>query len=180
MIAEEDQFSVRLFGEKGIDALEALLARSTTLTSLELLNMSINHQRIFYRRNLFAQYSAFNETYKIASDYELNIRFFCNPGIQKKYIATTIAFYHSGGYSAGKVDEHFWDNGKSIFVKNFKPYLPVKTIYNRLAWYCWYNMHQKKYAKALRLFSSIYFHSFNKAFFKHSLSQLYRSVKGYK
>lgn len=144
---------------------------------LQLLNMSINHQRIFYRKNLFEKYGAFNETYKIASDYELNIRFFCDPYVKKKFIDTTIALYHAGGYSANKVDEVFWNNGKNIFVKNFSPYLPQKVIYNRLSWYCWYNMHQKKYGMALRLFSSIYFNTFSLTFLKHTLSQLYRSLQ---
>lgn len=142
---------------------------------LQLLNMSINHQRIFYRSTLFEKLGAFNESYKIASDYELNIRFFCDPGVKKKYINSTIARYHSGGYSANKIDGAFWDNGKNIFVKNFSPYLPQKVIYNRLSWYCWYNMQQKKYTKALHLFCSIYFYTFSFSFLKHSVSQLIKS-----
>lgn len=141
----------------------------------QLLNMSINHQRIFYRSNLFTKSGAFNLMYKIAADYELNIRLFCDPGVKKKYINVTIARYHSGGYSANKVDEAFWDDWKNILLKNFSPYLPKKVIYNRVSWYCWYNMQQKKYGKALQLFCTIYFNVFNFSFLKHSVSQFIKS-----
>lgn len=142
-----------------------------------LLNMSINHQRIFYRRTLFEKYGDFNLLYKIAADYELNIRFFCHNGIQKKHIDLAVANYHSSGYSFGKVDEDFWENWKPIMLKNFTPHLPQKEIYNRLSWYCWHQLHQKKYSKSWGLFCSIYFNTFSFSFVKHTLSQLIKSIR---
>ena len=143
----------------------------------ELLNRSINHQRVFYRRYLFEKLGSFNLVYPIASDYELNIRFFCEPGMNKKYINHTIANYHSGGFSSSKVDGVFWNNWKKILLKNFAPYLPTKDIYNRISWYCWYMLQQKQYAKAGKLFFQIYFSTFSIGFVKHTLSQLLKQLR---
>lgn len=144
---------------------------------LRILTYSINHQRIFYRKALFEKYGSFNITYEVAADHERNIRFFCAPEINKKYVDRTIAYYFSGGYSANKIDEEFWNDWKIILLKNFKPHLPKKEIYGRLAWFCWYNIQEKKYAKALRLFFNIYLNTFSFQFLKHTVSQAKVAVK---
>jgi glycosyltransferase involved in cell wall biosynthesis len=143
----------------------------------QLLNMSINHQRVFYRGGLFKKLGSFNLAYPVASDYEMNIRFFCEPGINKRYIDHKIANYHSGGFSSSKVDEVFWDNWETIFLKNFSPYLPKSDIYKRVSWYCWYSLQQGKYLKAGRIFFNIYTHTFSFSFLKHSLSQTFKVLK---
>ncbi len=99
------------------------------------IQANINHQRIFYRKTLFGQYGNYNTDYKIASDHELNIRFFCNGNIRKKYIPHIISKYHSGGFSANKLDEKFWQDWETIVLKNFGPYLPKKIIYGSLFTY---------------------------------------------
>lgn len=141
---------------------------------LQLLNMNINHQRVFYKKSIFINRAAFKLQYKIASDYELNIRLFCDTTIRKKYIDGTIAFYHLEGFSAGKIDEDFWNDWKTIFLQNFRPFLPPLQIYNRVAWYCWYQLKQKKYNSAFKLFCDIYFHTFSFRFLKHTASQSYK------
>jgi len=135
-----------------------------------LLNMSINHQRIFYRACLFEKLGNFNLLYTIAADYELNIRFFCAKDIKTKFINRTIANYHSGGFSADKIDEAFWNDWQLILIKNFSPHLPKQMIYNRLSWYCWDSLKQKKYAKFFRLFSTIFGNTLSFTFLKHTLS----------
>ncbi len=142
----------------------------------QLLEMSINHQRLFYKKILFEQWGGFNTHYPVSSDYEMNIRFFCNPAIRKKFVDINVAFYHSGGYSAQNTDLEFWRNWKSVLYKNFIPYVKEKSIYERVSWYCWYLIRQKKYKDAAGLFCIIYFHSFSFAFLKHSLSQLWKSI----
>ncbi len=141
------------------------------------LNMCINHQRIFYKTKLFKKHGAFNTHYPVASDYDLNIRFFCNPAIVTRYINCNIAVYHSGGFSADKIDENFWDDFKTVMQEKFSAYLPKKEIYGRLGFYCWYNMQKGKYIKAMKLFFKIYFNTRSVHFVKHSVSQLIKSFK---
>ena len=142
-----------------------------------LLNRNINHQRIFYRKTLFKQWSNYNLQYKIASDHELNIRFFCNNSIRKQYIPLTVARYHSGGYSANKLDEVFWENWKPIFQKNFSLHLSLKEMYSKLGWYCRYQTEKHNYAKAFVLFWDVFLHTFSLGFVKLTFNHFIKSLR---
>ena len=135
-----------------------------TCTPKDLFQRNINHQRIFYRRSLFEQYGGYDLQYKIASDHELNIRFFCNDAIRKKYIPVTIACYHAGGFSANKLDAVFWGQWKSIFKTHFSKHMPLKHMYEKLGWYCRYLIDQKQYAKAFPLFWDVLLHTLSPGF----------------
>lgn len=143
----------------------------------DLLHKNINHQRILYRRELFLQYGGYDLQYKVASDHELNIRFFCNQNIRKKYIPITIACYHSGGFSANKTDHLFWNNFKSIFKHNFSKHLSNREMYTKLGWYCRYNIDQHQYRKAFVLFWDVFLHTFNPGFVLLSYRQLIQSFQ---
>lgn len=142
-----------------------------------LFNRNINHQRIFYKKELFTNYGAYDLQYKVASDHELNIRYFCNNSITKKYIPLTIARYHSGGFSSNKSDDVFWNNWKTIFKYNFSKHLPQKEMYNKLGWYSRYQIDQHNYAKAFVLFCDVLVHSFSPGFVKLTFLQLIQSFK---
>lgn len=143
----------------------------------DLINRNINHQRIFYRRTLFQQYGSYDLQYRIASDHELNIRFFCNKNIRKKYMPITVARYHSGGFSSNKVDEVFWSNWKKIFRKNFLQHLPLKVMYDKLGWYCRCLIDQHQYSKAVPVFFDVLFNSFSPGFVKLTIEQYFKSRK---
>ncbi len=142
---------------------------------LTLFNRNINHQRIFYRKELFNQLDNYNLRYKVASDHELNVRLFCNSLVRKKYLSQTVANYHSGGFSANKVDEAFWDDWKKIFRENFALHLPKKLMYEKLGWYCRYLIDIRNYAKALPIFFDVLFHTFSPGFVKLTLEQYFKS-----
>lgn len=142
-----------------------------------LLQQSINHQRIFYRATLFNEFGDFNTNYKVAADYELNIRFFCKPRVIKKYVDLLVADYHSGGFSANRTDEPFWDNWKIIYLGNFSAHLPKKDIYERLNGYCWYCLEKKQYKKAAALFFTIFFHTGDLRFVKYTITKGFKSLK---
>ncbi len=143
----------------------------------QLLRQSINHQRIFYKRNLFNKYGDFNLKYAIAADHAFNIKLFCAPSVKSKYQNTLIAVYHSNGFSANKIDDAFWADWKTNILSNFRNILPKREIYLSLGWYCWYNIQQKKYSQAVRIFLEVYLHTFSAAFVKHTVSQLVKAVK---
>jgi glycosyltransferase involved in cell wall biosynthesis len=143
----------------------------------QLVDRNINHQRIFYRRELFCKWGGYDLQYKVASDHELNIRFFCNNCIRKQYVPVPITFYHSGGFSASQFDEVFWANWKKIFAKNLSSHLPVSTMYYKLGWYCRYQMGKQKYAKSFRLFLDVFFHTFSPGFVLLTLRHLIQSTR---
>jgi glycosyltransferase involved in cell wall biosynthesis len=143
----------------------------------DLINRNINHQRIFYRRELFQQYGGYDLQYKVAADHELNIRFFCNNAIRKKYLPVTVARYHSGGFSANKLDTVFWNNWKKIFNKNFSAHLSNREMYQKLGWYCRYNIDEHKYAKAFVLFWDVLLHTGSPGFVRLTAKQFIQSLK---
>lgn len=146
-------------------------------TPADLINRNINHQRIFYRKELFQQYGGYDLQYKVASDHELNVRFFCNNNIRKKYLSVTVARYHSGGFSANKLDEVFWSNWKSIFKNNFALHLPSTIMYEKLGWYCRYLIDKHQYKKALPLFFDVLLHTWRPGFVKLTIEQFFKSRK---
>jgi glycosyltransferase involved in cell wall biosynthesis len=146
-------------------------------TPQDLFRRNINHQRIFYRRSLFEQYGGYDLDYPIASDHELNIRYFCNDEIRKKYIPVTIACYHAGGFSANKVDPVFWSRWKLIFKTHFSKQLPMKRMYEKLGWYCRYLIDQRQYARAFPLFCDVLMHTLSPGFVLLSVKQLVQSFK---
>lgn len=144
---------------------------------LKHLYRCINHQRIFYRAQLFEQFGGFNTKYPIASDYELNIRFFCNSEIVKKYINLPVALYNSNGISSANLDEAFWDDFRHVIRNKFSSYLTQKEIFGRLNFYCWFNIRKKNYIKAFVLFCQIIYYTHSFSFVKHSLSQFNKSFR---
>jgi glycosyltransferase involved in cell wall biosynthesis len=142
-----------------------------------LVDRNVNHQRIFYRKQLFIQWGNYDLQYKVASDHELNIRFFCNHQIRKQYIPVTIARYYSGGFSAHKLDEAFWKNWKRIFHQNFARHLPQKDMYTKLGWYCRYQLDQKNYSESFRLFWDVFIHTLSPGFVLLTFRHLIRSRK---
>jgi glycosyltransferase involved in cell wall biosynthesis len=146
-------------------------------THLKHLYRCVNHQRIFYRAELFKRLGQYNTKYPLASDYELNIRFFCNPTIVKKYVDLSIAFFNSNGLSSLNIDEVFWDDFKYVVLNKFSPYLSYKEIYTRLNFYCWFKIRKKNYSNGFRLFCQIFVYTRSFSFVRHSVSQLIKSFK---
>lgn len=134
------------------------------------IKANINHQRIFYRKAVFEKYGSLNTKYKIASDHEMNIRFFCNEQIHKKYIPVTVCNFHSGGFSANKTDEVFWADWDEIILKNFKPYLPKKIIYGSLGTYIRHLADKKDYVRAVALLWKHFYHTHSLGFVKLMLN----------
>lgn len=141
-------------------------------TSAKLIVQSINHQRIFYRRQLFEQFGDFNLRYRVAADHDLNIRFFCNPNVKKKYLSIPIAYYHTSGFSANQFDLQFWEDWDNTILKPFKNLLSLKKVYGTLGVYIRFLISQKRYSKALKLMAKNFFHTGSLGFLRLSLKNL--------
>lgn len=145
----------------------------------QFIKVNINHQRIFYKKKLFETYGGYHTQYKIAADHELNIRFFCNNHIQKKYVPICISLYHAGGFSANKFDNAFWENWDAIILKNFKPHLSAKKIYGSLGTYIRHLADEGKTMQALKLIGKNFIHTGSPGFIKLMLSYILFSKKEY-
>jgi glycosyltransferase involved in cell wall biosynthesis len=71
-----------------------------------LFNRGMAHQGMFYRRELLDRAGNYNLEYKVAADWDLNIRCFAL-GCRPFYIHRTVCKYDGGGFSANRNDEVF-------------------------------------------------------------------------
>ena len=68
---------------------------------------NICHQAIFFHKSVFLRIGNFDLRFKSHADWDHNLRWFLNPGIQRKYIPQTIARYADGGFSSMNMDAKF-------------------------------------------------------------------------
>ena len=61
-------------------------------------------QAVFYRSEVFSKVGVYNLSYKTEADYDFNLRCWLT-GIRTQFVPITIAFYTSGGLSAGSRDK---------------------------------------------------------------------------
>ena len=60
--------------------------------------MSLNHPAVFVRKEIYNQYGLFHDTYKVAMDYDLMLRFY-SKGAKFKYIDSVLSNMALGGIS---------------------------------------------------------------------------------
>lgn len=67
---------------------------------------NINHQAIFYPKNIFKKYK-YEIQYKIYADYYLNLMCFSDKDFRFKYINTIVSLFNEQGFSSNKKDIEF-------------------------------------------------------------------------
>ncbi len=82
---------------------------------------SINHQSTFIRKSLFDQFFYYNESYKIASDWEFFIYAICYKNVGYKYLNQTIAVYDFTGISSNPKSSELFKQEKSTTLKKYFP-----------------------------------------------------------
>lgn len=84
-----------------------------------LVTKNINHQYIFYPRQVFDQYQ-FDLKYPILADYDLNIRIWGEGKFKFKFIPVLVALHNSTGVSSHKTDELFQADKDRLISKYFR------------------------------------------------------------
>jgi glycosyltransferase involved in cell wall biosynthesis len=77
-------------------------------TVTKVLSRGIHHQGIFYRRDVFDYTGKYNLSFKVAADYHLTLKVFCNPAFKTQYIAADIALFGEAGLSSTMYDYCFF------------------------------------------------------------------------
>lgn len=87
-------------------------------TYRELIGKNINHQSIFYRKNLFDVVGYYNLRYKVLADYDLNLRAFQDEKILKKYVPIDVCLFNNkGGTSNITIDQSFFADKLAYFTE---------------------------------------------------------------
>jgi len=136
----------------------------------KLIMQNICHQAIIYKKNIFEQYGFYKLKYTYLSDYEFNIRTFCNQEIKWQFVNHIISIYNEEGVSKIKFDTNFWCNAETIFNINFSSYLPKQKIIKGLEPYFYYLLHNRKYMKVLPLLLKFIYYQKNFRYLKDAIS----------
>lgn len=92
------------------------------------MNQCLCHQVIFYKSELFKKYGFYDEKYKIAADYDFNLRCIIKNKTKIFYMPEIISKFAVGGY--GHQNKKIYDKEqKEIAKKYFSPYqLTIKNF----------------------------------------------------
>lgn len=74
----------------------------------KVLSRGIHHQGIFYKREVFNYTGKYNLKFRVAADYHLTLKVFCNPAFKTKYINLDIARFGEAGLSSSVYDYRFY------------------------------------------------------------------------
>jgi len=94
------------------------IKRSGNVSEYYMAKVGIYHQAIIYPGEVFQKYK-YNERYKIAADYALNMALYHDQGFHFIHKDLIVAKYNHTGVSATIVDETFEKDKASLIRKNF-------------------------------------------------------------
>ena len=93
--------------------------------TLETLEYNRCHQAIFYKRTIFDKIGNYTLKYKIYADHYLNLKWFLDTSIQKKYIGIKIAHFSLNGISSQQISDGFYDDFYADMIENHFKILPI-------------------------------------------------------
>jgi glycosyltransferase involved in cell wall biosynthesis len=74
----------------------------------KVLSRGIHHQGIFYNREVFNYTGKYSLRFRVAADYHLTLKVFCNQSFKTRYIDLDIARFGETGLSSSTYDYRFY------------------------------------------------------------------------
>ncbi len=84
----------------------------------KVLSRGIHHQGVFYKREIFNYTNKYQLNFKVAADYHLTLKVFCNPNFTTRYINANIAYYGESGLSSTMYDYCFFSYHYRFLAKH--------------------------------------------------------------
>lgn len=106
---------VMLYGKVRINGGERIQGKETCFR--ELIAQNTPHQGIFYRKTLLQEMGGYQLKYSILADYDLNLRIFKSQPNRVQYLDQIIADFSSKGVSNRTIDESFFSDKLTSFIK---------------------------------------------------------------
>lgn len=92
-----------IYGDICWDSDDGSITRFPDQVSLRyFLDDMLGHQATFYRRELFERIGDYDTSYRIAGDYEWNVRLFASGDVSTCHVAEPFAVFSLGGVSSNK------------------------------------------------------------------------------
>lgn len=105
-------------------------------TTDKIFDQNICHQALFLRRSLFSAYGFFNTNYKIAADWEHNLRWFLDPSVRVTYTNMIVACFSDYGVSSSSCDYLFERNKTFLYIRygrhSLQPFLKLSLLIKSL------------------------------------------------
>lgn len=89
---------------------------------------NICHQAIFYKRKIFVEVGIYNQEYRVAADWDFNLRVFLNKNFKKHYIDIPVANYSNEGFSSTNSDTKFYNDYDKLILTYGYQTLPLKLL----------------------------------------------------
>lgn len=91
------------------------------LTKFHLIKTSIPHQATFIKRDLFLKFGKFDETFKIAGDYDLLLRLVVKHSVKTQYVPVLCSYFDRNGISSTlhELREHEKGKARSMNFSQF-------------------------------------------------------------
>ncbi|MET3979688.1 glycosyltransferase involved in cell wall biosynthesis [Mucilaginibacter sp. UYP25] len=74
----------------------------------KVLSRGIHHQGVFYKRGIFDYTGKYELSFKVAADYHLTLKVFCNPAFKTRYMKLDVAHFGEAGLSSTMYDYRFY------------------------------------------------------------------------
>lgn len=92
-------------------------------TLSKLIESNICHQAIFHKKNIYKIIGKYETKYKGMADWVLNMQWFNDKKVRKKYFNKKIAVFDEKRCWLDNVDEEFFSHKREIVKKNFSPFM---------------------------------------------------------
>lgn len=102
------EMAVAYFEQSGADLVHGRMAtvfqdgsqKISPVLPLDMIwhEMVISHPSVFVKKSVYEKYGSFNTKYKVAADYDLVLKFYCNH-VKFCFIDAVMAYFRFGGFS---------------------------------------------------------------------------------
>ena len=130
--AENEEYDF-IYGNVFLKHSKQLYSGPSSFEKLVGDQISICHQAIFYKRELFYSIGRYNLKYFVHADYDLNVLCFKSDEVRKKYVDLIITLYNEHGISSQQSNADGFHNDLTLdYITNYaSPFDLIKKIHKQ-------------------------------------------------
>lgn len=124
----------------------------------KVLSRGIHHQGIFYKCEVFNYTGKYSLKFRVAADYHLTLKIFCNPAFKTRYIDVDIAHFGETGLSSSTYDYRFYSyHYKFLSTRKALRYINDKATCLQQSIYCCLWLVKEKQSIAFAWLNILYY-----------------------
>jgi glycosyltransferase involved in cell wall biosynthesis len=155
-VFQHEEEAINVFYGKIFNKMKQKAEGEVILSKKDLIDTSIWHQSVFYRRTVFEQFGEYDLSYKIAADVVFNLSTFSQSFNQWKFIDVVVSVFSGDGISSHTIDLKYHENQKRLFQQWFSG-VDDHYIYSGLQHHLYHQIKLGNYATALGEYVTLFF-----------------------